>query len=517
MEREIKRFRVFLIIVLTLLFNAFFWQKDTGVNVLIYSSVLTSVLFLLNPESRKSGNVWLALIGTLLSGIAVAYHNSLFSLIVHILSLTLFVGFVHQPRLRLVYMAIFTVLTSYVYMAISLGKSLRHAFTSGKYRKQLGQVLSASLIPIVLISLSILIFKIANPRFDAFTLNIVGTAKVFIESWNIYQLLFNALVAFFLVGIVYKKKLYKILLYERVQVKQTHKEVPESLKEFTPAQKASYDRWFYAILAINIVLFVYHVIEIDWLWLSPWPPAEITLQQLAIKSMYLLVLFFFPSILALGYLWRRKAYFVHYSGKLRTLSLVWMSQQFVLLLSIMLRMALYVAYHGMTHARMLVILLLGICVCSLIILFSTIWERRATLYFLQVNTWVAYIIIVMVSLVNWDNVIATYNLSRSNDSRIDTKVLLTLSDKTLPILLEYRDIYPVEPFSLGAYYGKLAQKVEKFQASYENQTFLSWNWADYKTHRYFDRKGYRKVVNFLKFRERSDVQMFQQRTAVDRR
>ncbi|MNR28862.1 hypothetical protein D3C85_1462100 [compost metagenome] len=46
----------------------------------------------------------------------------------------------------------------------------------------------------------------------------------------------------------------------------------------------------------------------------------------------------------------------------------------------------------------------------------------------------------LLSFVNWDALIVNYNLSNANRIKVDVNHLMSLSDKTLPLLVENRDL-----------------------------------------------------------------------------
>jgi hypothetical protein len=77
------------------------------------------------------------------------------------------------------------------------------------------------------------------------------------------------------------------------------------------------------------------------------------------------------------------------------------------------------------------------------------------------------------TLVNWDVLIARYNLSHTFKNGVDYNYLLTLSDKTLPIIYENRIKLPSEDNQ-----NWLIARTEQYFKRQEGYTWCSWNFAD---------------------------------------
>ena len=81
------------------------------------------------------------------------------------------------------------------------------------------------------------------------------------------------------------------------------------------------------------------------------------------------------------------------------------------------------------------------------------------------------VLLVISSTVHWDEMIAAYNLSRKQTVPLDVPFLMTLSDKTLPLLDSNRSV-------LGEYVRELDARKNSFLTDQEKVSWLSWNYAD---------------------------------------
>ena len=101
------------------------------------------------------------------------------------------------------------------------------------------------------------------------------------------------------------------------------------------------------------------------------------------------------------------------------------------------------------------------------------------------------------SIINWDVAIAKYNLSQSEKISLDADYLLSLSDKTLPVLDQnraklhytpakvYQEREIPTPQTAGFYSDQLDERIGYFKERYEKEGWLSWNMQDWNAARYF--------------------------------
>ena len=80
------------------------------------------------------------------------------------------------------------------------------------------------------------------------------------------------------------------------------------------------------------------------------------------------------------------------------------------------------------------------------------------------------------SLGNWDSIIINHNINHSNKQNIDVEFLMSLSDKTLPVLIEKQDELNLNREELRI----LEYRVTKFKRRKKNTTWRSWNYAEQK-------------------------------------
>ena len=145
----------------------------------------------------------------------------------------------------------------------------------------------------------------------------------------------------------------------------------------------------------------------------------------------------------------------------------------VLIISVSLRNYYYIDFYGLTHLRIGVGVFLLITLIGLCTLLIKIKDLKSFFYMFRVNTWALYVVFMGLTLVNWDVLIVRYNLSHTFKNGVDYNYLLTLSDKTLPIIYENRTKLPSE-----ANQNWLMARTEQYFKRQEGYTWCSWNFAD---------------------------------------
>jgi hypothetical protein len=103
-----------------------------------------------------------------------------------------------------------------------------------------------------------------------------------------------------------------------------------------------------------------------------------------------------------------------------------------------------------------------------------------------------YVVLVLSSLINWDNVIAKYNFDNALYSFVEFQYLSEFPDKSLPYLDKteseliaikklQKTKFPFEKYDMDedTYKKSVDLKKERFIKRWESQSLLSWNLPEY--------------------------------------
>jgi hypothetical protein len=253
------------------------------------------------------------------------------------------------------------------------------------------------------------------------------------------------------------------------------------------------------VISVNVLLLVVNAIDVQWLWFNFDPRQAGNLTKLVHEGTYMLILSILLSMGILIYYFRSNQNFYPKNGLLKGAAYLWLVQNAVLSVSVLIRCGYYISEYGLAYKRMGVIIFLGLVFFGLFTLYRKISGQKSFYYLLRTNAWAAYGMLIGLSLVNWDVLIVSHNLDprHVHSGILDTRFLLTRSDKTLPLLDAQRE--KLKGSSGFNYYGDsssepldniehLDRRIADFLRTYESHTWLSWNYTDYRTYQYFKQK-----------------------------
>lgn len=469
------------LVVLPLLFNAIFWEEDFGINLFIFSTLVMCILaFFLFPESIRKRNVQVAVLLTLVSGLMVVVHNSVVSKLGHLASFFLMIGFMHENQTRTIFEAglqfIINFFTTVVEAPRYLYRSSESTFGQNKIAKYITQNLLLAIIPMVVFGVFFIIFFNANPVFNEIVNNawnyIIGLFNLTFDEASLGRVVFFLFATYLAFSILFNwgaaQNLFK-LFPENEHISPTQKDSNHELNY----QRNEYKIALMLIGSVNVLLLVINIIDINFLWLSFDYSQAGNLSKLVHEGTGTLILSIFLSIAILLYYFRKDLNFYKNNQLLKSLAYIWIVQNFILIISVSLRNYYYIDFYGLTHLRIGVGVFLIITLIGLLTLWLKIKNLKSFFYMFRVNTWAIYIVWVGLTLVNWDVLIARYNLSHTFKNGVDYNYLLTLSDKTLPIIYENRAKLPNE-----ANQNWLTSRIERYFKRQEGYTWCSWNFAD---------------------------------------
>jgi hypothetical protein len=227
------------------------------------------------------------------------------------------------------------------------------------------------------------------------------------------------------------------------------------------------------IVSVNVLLLIINIIDINFLWFSFDYSQAGNLSKLVHEGTGTLILSIFLSIAILLYYFRKDLNFYQNNKLLKYAAYTWIVQNVILIISVSLRNYYYIDFYGLTHLRIGVGVFLLITLIGLVTLWIKIRDLKSFFYMFRVNTWAIYAVWMGLTLVNWDMLIARYNLSNTFKNGVDYTYLLTLSNKTLPIIYENREKLPSE-----ANKNWLNVRIEQYFKHQNEYTWCSWNMAD---------------------------------------
>ncbi len=509
------------VLLLTIVHNILFWNELLGINVLIYSSVLIGTLFLFNRPSFKILNVRITLAGTFISALFVVLYGSDVAKFSHFASLFILIGFIHAPMLRSIVFSIGELLETLIRLPSSLKKPKEEGRASHNYAP-LYRKLRLSLVPMVALFIFYWIYKLANPVFDELSSHFWNTigdsiADVF-KNFSFDRIFFGMIGLLIAVIALFQPAIQSVLeselrLFDRLfRTKKRYGKKKASLHYFkTLSLLDEYQSALIMVGLINLLLLIVNGIDINWIWFNFDVKSVSNLSQFVHEGTYLLIASILLSMGIIEYFFRKNLNFYSKNTKLKNLCYLWIAQNIVMVVSVAMRNYHYIAQHGLAYKRIGVIFFLILTIAGLISQAYKINQTRSGYFMLRVNSWAVYAVMLLISSIDWDIVIARHNISHPMSENIDTKFLLSLAPKTLPVLLQNQELFnrdtlqytefvrpaQTEPISQEEEAGfkedelreqaytieqnrknSLQYKCRVFMSNYEKRNRLEWNYAD---------------------------------------
>jgi len=252
--------------------------------------------------------------------------------------------------------------------------------------------------------------------------------------------------------------------------------------KFNPISlKNEYKTGLILLFSLNTLLFLVNLTDVFSVWFGFDESNPGNLKSYVHEGTYVLI---FTILLAMGvliYLFRKNLNFFPNNTLLKRLSYLWIAQNVLLTLSVGLRNARYIDFHGLAYKRIGVVIFLILTLYGLWMMYRKVRERKSIYFLLEQNAWAVYFVLLLACAVNWDVFITRYNLFTETKGAIDKTFLLrTVSDKNLYLLEENIGIlkskvsYPeVEDAIVDKW---LENKQKRYDRKRNRMTWKSWHW-----------------------------------------
>jgi hypothetical protein len=472
--------RLSLVLGLTLIFQWLFWSEGLGLNLLMFSALVTAALLSLHPGALASPRVWATVLGSVITGLMLVIHHSGTALMVHLGAMLLMVGFIQAPALHHVGHALGQSLGSYLRLGMSLRREGRRLAVEIDWLQRLWPYLRLVGLPLLAVGVFLAIFLTANPRLATLSGDLMASMADWLGQVSLAWIGCTALGLLLVAGLVYHQSPRQVLRHEASFTEfLTRQRRKRDLFDFIGLKK-EYRSGVLMLAMINALLLLNNLVDIGWIWLGQDLPKGTGLTQFVHEGTYLLIL---SILLAMGimlYYFRGNQNFYRQSSLLHRLSYLWIAQNVILVISVAMRNAHYIAHFGLAYKRIGVFFFLLLVLYGLGSLVFKIRDRRSGFFLFRVNGWAVYGLAVMLTLVNWDPFIARYNLGHHEETGfLDRGFLLDLSAQALPILLEHRAVFEqADDGRRDHYRDRLRENVDLFHAKQDGRSWRSWNWAD---------------------------------------
>ena len=495
----------FLIILGASIFNIIFWQEKPGINIIIFDAfICTSVCLLFPFALRNRAALWLLALH-ILCAILVVINNTFLSEIAFAVTLLLFISFSQYIHRSVVY-ASGSAFLNYLFVVPNLFAelgSIRRNTAQNKRRSWVRMLL----IPLFLSVLFGIIYSFANGVFSIYINNMATSVnswfKNFFDWFSINRILFFIAGAMIVGGLLLRSKDYfskKDLLQNNNLPRKKDRFIKWSASPFADvmhiiigerakgilALKNEYFIGKASLVLLNLLLLFINGIDVKYVWLGYAFSNSASASEYVHEGTGMLIFSVVLAMCLLLFFFRGNINFYKKNKWLKYLAYLWILQNLFLVLSVFNRDYYYISHFALAYKRIGLLFFLAMVLSGLLTIFFKIRFQKTTYYLLRLNAWVALTLLVSASFVNWDVTIAKYNIARSTSIPLDMHFILSLSDKTLPIIEQHPGIFNADTSGNTFYWNNnyydarqfFEFRKQHFINSQRNYTWLSWNVAD---------------------------------------
>lgn len=485
-------------LLLAVIMPILFHKQQAGINVLILDLIILALLLQSGRLILKTGMSIILPIGVVLSGLMVVIYGSATALCVNIISLILLNGWVAYPSMSVLMNGSIASVAVVFTAPFNYFNNLFKTFNANKSIRKMIRFSGFIIVPLILLIIFISIYSAASPYFERLTGGImkyleeaimlisssisaevfwIGMAGLFMG----FVLFYGILSSFFdLPGETGSDNLFRI--------KKNH------WGSFI-ALKSEARTGVLIFVVLNLVLLLMNLLDFYYVWLFfEWDGGF--LKQFVHEGTWLLIMSIVISMGLVLWFFRGNLNFYKGNGLLIGLSKLWIAQNLFLALSVGIRNFWYLHYFNLAYKRIWVFAFLILVVIGLITVFIKVKHRKSLRYLLIQNSIFAYIVFVGLSMINWDVLIARFNVNRAEEAFFHTNFMVQLEGTALPILImdeqrlgQIADAqkdkfgFEVDYLPFDKYNQRLQQRKQNYLNGYPGLHWLGWNLAGYQTYR----------------------------------
>lgn len=448
-----------------------FYQQSAGVNFLIFHLILGGALVWTQPHLLRSVlGRWLAL-GSTFSAVCVAWYGNELALTAHLFSWLALVGYSCQPGASLLVawvQALHSLLTA-PFRRLYRFLDAPQQGGAQPVRPTLVHRFYSYALPVVVTLVFFFLYRSANANF-ASTLSRINLDFISIE-WLTW-VMGGCLLLF---GVFYREMLPELAFLDfSLKDDLTGREIDYSKQN--QALKKENNKATALLWMLNGLLLLVNLNDLMYFSQHATIPADSTYAEYVHQGVYTLILTVLLAIGILLYYFRGDQHFFAGSRRLLRLSFAWIIQNGVLLAITAGKNHWYVEEYGLTYKRIGVYVYLLVTLIGLMTTLYKLKEVKSGWFLIRKNAWALYTVLVLSAAVNWDPLIARYNLHQARV--LDVSYLLTLSDAALPELCAVREnpLYQISP----AQQMRIENRREDFLRKAAQKDWQSWTMATHQ-------------------------------------
>jgi len=488
--------RLLAFFVSAVVFVLVFYKKSIGINLAIYEIISFSLLLFLTHEKR-SHFFYLFLTGTTLTLAASLWHYSVLSYTLNYFSFFFLVSSLlyseFKSLLNILLLSLKNIFSSPYYFIKSLNTKKGATNFKVNFKK-----VSFYIFPIAIIVIFISLYSVSSFNFSQLlnkTVNAIGNFFNLIPAINWVFVGVLLLALFFGSFVFYSQKDLSLFRIDSL-LNNSLKRVKRR-RYFKPMALAyEYKSAVFLFVILNLLILIVNVTDIWNVWYNfNWSGQY--LKEFVHSGTYTLIFSILISMALVIYYFRNNLNFYSKNRFLIILANIWVIQNAVLTISVCVRNLRYIEHFALAYKRIGVFFFLAATLYGLYTVYVKVNQKKSTSYLSRKNALSIYVVLLVMSLFNWDYVIIKYNVNHADRSFLHFNYLSLMSNQSLPSLQknkefwDEKEIHQKELFDLRSsssymqpneFVETIDDRVELFLKDYHERSWLEWNYGDWKAY-----------------------------------
>jgi len=495
-----KRNQFILITTLVaIIFTLLFYKNNLGINLLIFEWLLIPLIIYLNKPLTPNLLSRTLIASLFISSIMVVIINTPWTIFINLaLLLTTSSVLSFRDYRCFAYCSIDTFAKIFT-THFANQNFIDQAKNRSKLSTILLKIFLFGIVPLISIIVFFLIYVGASSKF-ADSMN-----PFFKFLNNIYQELNIILILVFLLGIVVSNVLLrKSQSIGLLKIDETSSDylIRKRKYHYFPFKKTGLKNQtlmgVITLISLNILILIFNIIDIKTVWFFTWDGNF--LKEFVHQGTWLLIFSIILSSLIAILFFKDNLNFYSKNKWLKNLTIVWIIQNIIMTISVIIRNYWYITYFGLAYKRIAVLFFLILAIIGLITIIIKITNKKSIYYLLRINSYSLLLVLVLSSFVDWNIIIAKYNFLNADKSFIEYRFMGSiLEPSALPYTIKTKeelkriDSLQIKtmPFNTqdnyfwdsDTYYHELLIKKAEFINNYQSQNPLEWNLSDYLTYK----------------------------------
>ena len=466
-------------------FSFLFYRQSWGINYGLYSLFLIGALAIASPQAVKNKNWWWSATTVLFASVCMGMYGNTLSFITLLLSWLFLAGYAVSSKSAAVVV--------FAQMGLSFLTSVPKTFRGWQIvhaRKSKTSSVAANwyiyLLVFGIFLLFVLLYSFASKSFSDVL------KKIDLSFISIGGIL-TTLLGYYLCTVLFRyQHVNSIDREEKRWAAPLIALLPPYTDEFTSRQQIDRKAGGLLLILLNLLLLIVNISDITFLANGISNPNEHNFSEMVHQGIGALITSIVIAVAILLYLFRGQLNFDKKAKTLFILALLWVLQNLVLIATSGLKNSLYIHFvDGLTYKRIGVFYYLLLSCIGLFFTAYKLYTKKPNWYLVRSNFVVFFGVMVISCAVNWDTLIARYNIQKAliEYKDPDAYYIGSLSAVNLPILAEWAEDLRNDPKNLHDYssaqvnelIARWSAKAEVFLLHEYSEGWQSWNYTDQQT------------------------------------